>query len=316
LSRERNPSREKQTSSAKIFWRGSEDRLVSSFLARPTPLYASLLLVTASLFFLAARARADEVKPAEGVAESGLPTAQPDQSKAAAVAAHVRCPAVNGGAPSLAEIDARRRLAFVRQVMDDQGRRARTWTAAWMIAGLGLAVGNYTRAALVEPDERVVPLTGGTTALFIPAALLVRPLAVMTHQRALEAEPAMLSSSEGASGVCEALARAELLFARSAEDEAFQAGWVSHLLAIGGNGAVALFLGLGFDHWRGALLNGGGGLLIREFQIYTQPTGAVTELARYRRGELAPPSTSSSFPVRIVPWIAHGGAGLAAFGTF
>jgi hypothetical protein len=278
--------------------------------------YAALLLVAASFFLLARRARADDVKPAEGVAASRGPTAQDDQPKAAAGAASVRCPAVNGGAPSLAEIDARRRLAFVRQVMDDQARRARTWTTAWMIGGLGLVAGNYTRAALVEPDERVVPLTGGTTALFIPAALLVRPLAVMTHQRALEADLAAPSSNDGASAVCEALARAELLFAKSAEDEAFQAGWVSHLLAIGGNGAVALFLGLGFDHWRGALLNGGGGFLIREFQIYTQPTGAVTELARYRRGELAPPSTSSSLPVHIVPWIAHGGAGLAAFGTF
>ena len=224
---------------------------------------------------------------------------------------------MNGGVPLLADIDARRRLAFVREVMDDQARRARTWTTAWMVAGLGLVAGNYTRAALTDDrDERIVPIVGGTTAIFIPAALLLRPLQVMTHQRTLEANLVPLSPTEGASGLCAALAGAELLLAESAEDEARQAGIVAHILAIGGNGAVALFLGLGYDHWRGALLNGGGGLLIREFQIYTQPTGAVTELARYRRGELAPRSASSHFPVRIVPWIAHGSAGLAALGTF
>ena len=275
------------------------------------------MLTTAALFLVAPPARGDDVEPPKAAAETGVPPVRANESDAGSRDVAVRCPSVNGGAPTLAEVDARRRLAFVREVMDDQARRARTWTTAWMIAGLGLVAGNYTRAALTDdPYERVVPIVGGTTAIFIPAALLLRPLQVMTHQRTLEAGLAARPPAERANGLCAALAGAELLLAQSAEDEAFQAGIVSHLLAIGGNAAVALFLGLGYDHWRGALLNGGGGLLIREFQIYTQPTGAVTELARYRRGELAPRSTSSAFPVRVVPWIAHGTAGLAAFGTF
>jgi hypothetical protein len=248
------------------------------------------LLAAASLLFFADHARADDI---------------------------LRCPGVDGSAPLLAEIDGRRRLAFVREVMDDQGRRARTWSLAWAVAGLGLVAGNLTRVALVDTrDERIDPLVGAGAALTIPAAILVRPLAVMAHQRTLETELASLPPGAGGPAVCATLARAEYLFARSAADEAFQAGIATQIFVIAGNGAIALFLGLGFDHWRGALLNGGGGLLISEFRIYTQPTGAVAELARYRRGDVQAPTGPQPLSVHVMPWIAQGGAGLAAFGTF
>jgi hypothetical protein len=138
----------------------------------------------------------------------------------------------------------------------------------------------------------------------------------MSHQRTLEADLAVSSSGAGAPAICAALARAELLFAASAANEAFKAGIATQLFVIGGNGAIALFLGLGFEHWKGALLNGGGGLLISEFQIFTQPTGAVTELGRYRRGEVQTTAVAQRPSVNIVPWIAQGGAGVAALGTF
>jgi hypothetical protein len=248
------------------------------------------VLAVAALLFFAGQARADDV---------------------------LRCPGVDGGTPLLAEIDGRRRLAFVREVMEDQGRRARTWSLAWAVTGLGLVAGNVTRAALVDTlDERIDPLVGAGAALTIPASVLVRPLAVMAHQRTLETELAALPPGAGGPAVCAILARAEYLFARSAADEAFQAGIATQIFVIAGNGAIALFLGLGFDHWRGALINGGGGLLISEFRIYTQPTGAVTELARYRRGDVQAPAASQPVSVRVMPWIAQGVAGLAAFGTF
>ena len=248
------------------------------------------LLAVASLLLFAPSARAEEI---------------------------MRCPPVDGSSSLLADVDARRRLAFVREVMLDQGNRARTWSWAWAVTGLALAAGNFTQAALVDTrDERIDPVVGGAASLFIPALILVEPLEVMAHQRTLEADLAKLSPSEGASGVCAALARAERLLAESAADEAFKSGIAAHLFVIGGNGAIALFLGLGFDHWKGALINGGGGLLISEFQIYTQPTGAVTELARYRRGDVTPDSAVQPPSVRLAPWIAPGGAGLAAAGTF
>jgi len=186
-----------------------------------------------------------------------------------------------------------------------------------VVTGLALSAGNYTRAALAETrDDRIDPFVGGTTALFIPAGILVLPLEVMSDQRTLEADLASLSPTEGATNLCAALARAERLLAHSAANEAFKAGIATHVFVIAGNSAIALFLGLGFDHWRGALLNGGGGLLISETQIWTQPTGAVTELARYRRGDVEATPVPPVSQVRVVPWLAHGGAGLAAIGTF
>jgi hypothetical protein len=229
-----------------------------------------------------------------------------------------RCPTVDGSVPALAEIDAQKRLAFVTAVMDDQARRARTWSWAWSITGLGLAAEGFTHAALVDTaDERLDPLVGAITALVIPAAIVVQPLEVMEHGRTLENDVATLSPAEGLTGICATLARSERLLALSAEDEAFKAGIFTHLFVIVGNGAVALFLGLGFDHWRGALINGGGGLLISEFQIFTQPTGAVTELARYRRADLgSAPGTASAFTIRFAPWLTSMGTGLTAAGTF
>jgi hypothetical protein len=320
LSRERNPLPAIEATSAKFFSHRGGDGLVSPFLARLEPLFLVCFVLTVSLFLLARSVRADDVAPpGAGAPSAPAPPAEAESARAAAKTGEfvTRCPSVDGAVPQLADIDARRRLAFVRQVMDDQARRARTWSTAWMVAGIGLIAGNYTRAALADTfDGRLPPLVGGTTAFFIPAGLLVRPLHVMANQRALETELATLSPAESTSGFCAVLARAELLLADSAEDEAKHAGLFSHLFVIGGNGAIALFLGLGFDHWTGALINGGGGLLISELQLNTQPTGAVSELARYRRGELSSPATALPSRLRIVPFVAHGGAGLSAMGTF
>lgn len=227
----------------------------------------------------------------------------------------VRCNGVDGAVSALADIDGRARLAYVRTVMDDQARRARRWSVAWTIAGLGLAAGNFTQVALADTaDERIDPLVGGAASLFIPAALLVKPLEVMAAERALEADVEKLGPAARPEDLCATLARAERLFVESAADEAFSAGIFTHLFVIAGNGAIALFLGLGYDHWKGALLNGGGGLLISEFQIFTQPTGAVDGLARYRRADLgaSPPAAT----MKMLPWISQGAVGIAATGTF
>jgi hypothetical protein len=237
----------------------------------------------------------------------------------AAAETNGQCPAVDGSAPALSQIDARRRLAFVTAAMDDQARRARTWSWAWALTGLGLAASNYTQAAFFEDtfDDRLDPLVGATTSLVIPAAILVDPLAVMKHWRTLEGDLATLSPAESLTGLCDTLARAERWLALSAEDEAFKNGVFTQIFVIAGNGAVALFLGLGFDHWRGALVNGGGGLLISEFQIFTQPTGAVTELLRYRRADLGPAgAAATAWSIHVAPWMTARGAGLSAMGTF
>ena len=217
----------------------------------------------------------------------------------------MHCTPIAGAAPelalALASVPAAARLQFIRGVMEDQARRARTWTWVWGIGGVALAAGNFGLAALAETaDDRVDPLVGGVTSLFIPAALLVKPVAVIANHAALEDYLALTASTAGEADACATLARAEELLAASAEDEALGVGLLAQAIAILGNGAIALFLGLGYDHWGGALLNGGGGLVITEVQIFTQPTGAVRALESYRRG--AVPVASSGPDVARVAW--------------
>jgi hypothetical protein len=229
----------------------------------------------------------------------------------------VRCPTVDAAAPALVTLDARRRLAFVRDTLQHEAMLARRWSVGWSLAGFGLAAGNFVLVALASTaDARVDPIVGGATALVIPAAIVIKPLRVMDDARALE--NAIARSAGERAALCNALARGEQLLALSAEDEAESAGPFAHAFAIVGNAAVALFLGLGFDHWEGALLNGGGGLVISEFEIWTQPTGAVPALARYRRGEIeARPARSFASSLRIAPRaMPSGGVGLLLEGHF
>jgi hypothetical protein len=231
----------------------------------------------------------------------------------------VHCAPIAGAAPELAAVSAAARLGFVRDVMRDQAGRARTWTWVWGIGGLALAAGNFGLAALADtPDHRVDPLVGGVTSLFIPAALLVKPVAVIANHAALEDYLALTASTSGEGDACATLARAEELLVASAEDEALGVGVLAQAIAILGNGAIALFLGLGYGHWAGALLNGGGGLVITEVQIFTQPTGAVRALESYRRGavQVAPQPPRVAWSVMpLVPIVAPRVAASEATGS-
>lgn len=268
----------------------NEERTPSlAFLARSFSFGAALSFAVSASLFIASRAGAEPV----------------------------RCPSIDGASPALGALDARARLTFITHVMDDQARRARLWSTSWTAAGLGLSAGNYTLAALADNREDRIPrLVGGTTSLVIPLGILVKPLVVMDAERSLRADVDALPPSAGRDEVCATLERSERLFAASAKNEAFSAGIFTHAFAILGNGAIALLLGLGFDNWRAALFNGGGGLFISEFQIFTQPTGAVGELSRYRRADLGTPPPPVMGPLRIVPWASTTAAGIAAGATF
>lgn len=213
------------------------------------------------------------------------------------------CPAPIEGSPAIASLDARVRLAFIRGVMRDQAKRARTWMWGWSLGGLGLAAGNYAVAAFAKTkDDAIDPIVGGTTSFFIPAAILVKPLRVSSDDDALEEYIATTTTALGPMQPCRQLALAEELLALSADDEALGVGVLSHAIAIGGNAAIALFLGLGFHHWGGGLLNGLGGLAISEAEIFMQPTGAVRALEKYRAGGLLDANASANAASARVTW--------------
>ena len=184
-----------------------------------------------------------------------------------------------GEPPRCEEGEARRRLAELRNAMDDEAERAITWSSAWVATGAALAFGNFTRAALTrEADDRIDPLVSGVASLFIPAAILARPLRVIADREALRVEAAADADGDA----CAALARGEARVARSAEDEADKAGALAHGVNVGGNVAIGLLLALVFHHGWAGLLNGAGGIALGEIQIATQPTGLVA-LVRARR---------------------------------
>jgi hypothetical protein len=76
---------------------------------------------------------------------------------------------------------------------------------------------------------------------------------------------------------------------------------VSHVFGDVGSLAIGAVLGFGLGHWRGAALQAGGGIVITELQIFTQPTGAVDALARYRRGHIDEHGVSAVIVPALAP---------------
>lgn len=235
-------------------------------------------------------------------------------SSSSATHAQTFCPAPPGASPELSKIDAATRLAFVRGVMADQAKRGRLWMTGWVVGGFALSAGNFVVAGLQSKEDRVDSITGGVTSLFIPAAIFVKPLRVTSANDELEAYIAETTTTIGPIGPCQQLAVAENLLAESADDEALGAGVLTHGVAIVGNAAIFLFLGIGFKHWGGGLLNGLGGLAISEAEIFMQPTGAVRALEHYNLGDVQAPASKVTW--RLVPKLEMSGAGVTFVASF
>ena len=211
-----------------------------------------------------------------------------------------------GEPPRCAEGEARRRLAELRAAMDDEAERAVTWSSAWVATGASLAFGNFTRAALTrDEDDRVDPLVSGVASLFIPLAILARPLRVIADREALRDE----AERDADGDACAALARVEARVARSAEDEADKAGPLAHGVNVGGNVAIGLLLALVFHHGWAGLLNGAGGIALGELQIVTQPTGLVA-LVRAQEGGAAGGAAQPAWRWSIAPVLTGATRGL------
>ena len=211
---------------------------------------------------------------------------------ASATEVATKCPVPPQGSPVLGDIDAASRLAFIRGTLDDQARRSQTWKWAWIVSGASLAAENFGYAARTSSHtDRADSIVGGTGSLLIPLSILIRPPVVFADRT--EVDRNVAESPDG----CAVLARAEELFARDAERQARATSVVAHATSIGSNVGVALLMGFGFEHWKGAAWAGVGGTLISEAFIFTRPRGMIGALERYRKGELSSPSVSQRWSV-------------------
>jgi hypothetical protein len=211
---------------------------------------------------------------------------------ASATEAVTRCPAPPQSSAALADIDGASRLAFIRGTLDDQVRRSQIWKWAWIVAGSSLAGANFLYAARTSSQtDRADSIVGGAGSLLIPLSILIRPPVVLADRAELERRVAESTDR------CAALARAEELLARDAESQARATGAVAHVTSIGSNVGVALLMGFGFGHWKGAAWAGVGGTFISEAYLFTSPRGMTAALERYRNGALSSSPVSARWSV-------------------
>jgi hypothetical protein len=231
--------------------------------------FAALLAVAALLLLAAPRARA-ECAPIAGVGAGSH---------------------VGTLAPEL-------RLQWIDAELGRSAHRAKVWTWGWGIALGAGAVANLAPLLWVPKDERIDWYTGAFTNTIGIVPLLIAPLDVIGDSRDLRAR---LAARDGLD-VCALLADAETRLVRDAQNQADGRRWWLHAANFALNAGVGLFLGVGFGHWKNGLFQFATGVVIGEAIIFTQPTGAIDSLRKYRDGSLdggAGPPASVSFTGRF-----------------
>ena len=73
---------------------------------------------------------------------------------------------------------------------------------------------------------------------------------------------------------------------------------------------MLLFLGLGYHHWVSGIINGASGAAVGEAIILTQPTGSISDLRAYERGDLSVASAAGRRGKNLTMfYMGLGGAG-------
>jgi hypothetical protein len=203
--------------------------------------------------------------------------------------------ALPGASARLDGIDARTRLDWIDARLAEAGRHARVWRWAW---GGGIAASGVASLAVVpfvRREDRVDWYTSAGSAAIGVVPFLVSPPRVAREPReradaearaAAGVAAASVAASDGEDRVCPLLFDAETRLARDAEDQRRQQTPWLHIGNVAFNTGVMLFLGLGFHHWTGGIINGVAGAAVGEAIILTQPTRSIDDLQSYRAGAL------------------------------
>jgi hypothetical protein len=207
-------------------------------------------------------------------------------------------------------IDGRERLHWIERRMDREASRARLWARAWGI-GIGAAgLGSLAAVPFVAPSDRVDWYTGAASAAVGVVPFVISPLSVTRDAPKLTAAVASIPEDDGAR-VCATLVDAERRLAVAAENERWQRGWWAHAGNVAFNTGVLLFLGLGYHHWLSGILNGAAGAAVGEAIILTQPTGSISDLRSYERGDLPTAAQAGGRRENLTMfYMVWGGAGI------
>ena len=138
----------------------------------------------------------------------------------------------------------------------------------------------------VAPSNRVDWYTGAVSAAVGIVPFIVSPLTVTRDAPKVSAAVAATAFDDDAR-VCATLFDAERKLAAAADNQRWQQGWWIHAGNLAFNAGVLLFLGLGYHHWVSGIINGASGAVVGEAIILTQPTGSISDLRDYLRGDLA-----------------------------
>jgi len=183
-------------------------------------------------------------------------------------------------------IDGGERLHWIDEHMDHEASRARLWSRSWGI-GIGASgLASLAAVPFVAPSNRVDWYTGAVSAAVGIVPFIVSPLTVTRDAPKVSAAVSATAFDDDAR-VCATLFDAERKLAAAADNQRWQQGWWIHAGNLAFNAGVLLFLGLGYHHWVSGIINGASGAVVGEAIILTQPTGSISDLRDYLRGDLA-----------------------------
>ena len=197
------------------------------------------------------------------------------------------CANIKGGVATLAQVDAATRLHFIQGELRHSARRARMWTWGWVMALGTLSGAQLALLPAYAQDAHVDLYVGAGTAFVGMASVIILPPSVMADQRRLDA---IVRRAPPDADPCALLADAERFLVRDAKDADPRGRWLLHAGNVLLNLGAGLILGLAFDRWQTAFINGLAGIAIGEVLVLTRPTDAVSALLRYRMGELGVPA--------------------------
>ncbi len=219
-----------------------------------------------------------------------------------------RCPVPNS---SMGQSD-EQRLAFLSAVARREASHIGLWKLLSGATFALLSIGQLVLAPVVAEAEKTDYYWGaGYSALGLTSTLLPAP--AVYERGAAFADEAARATDENR---CQLIAEGERLLSQGADGETLQTKWYTHAINVAVNVSLGAILGLGYQHWRNAIINTLAGIAISETILFTKPHGLISAWRTYTQGE-RPVTMLETLQFRISPSLdGRGGLTLGFGGRF